>query len=112
MKSDALVAASRVRCWWAVVFAEAVALGLIEPHRQADIVVRLQSFAAPPVMAARSREYCTSRRVHFANCRTLAVGNAAVDGHRCFLPDISDARNALYSSREATSNICAEQASH
>jgi glycine dehydrogenase subunit 1 len=94
-----------------VVFTEAVALGLIEPPRQADIVVgELQSFAISPSYGGPYAGIIATREKYIRQLPGRLVGETTdVDGHRAFCLTLAT-REQHIRREKATSNICTNQA--
>jgi glycine dehydrogenase subunit 1 len=94
-----------------VVFAEAVALGLIEPPKQADIVVgELQSFAISPSYGGPYAGVIATREKYIRQLPGRLVGETMdADGHRAFCLTLAT-REQHIRREKATSNICTNQA--
>jgi glycine dehydrogenase subunit 1 len=94
-----------------VVFTEAVALGLIEPPKQADIVVgELQSFATPPSYGGPFAGIIASKEKYIRQLPGRLVGETLdADGHRAFCLTLAT-REQHIRREKATSNICTNQA--
>jgi glycine dehydrogenase subunit 1 len=94
-----------------VVFTEAVALGLIEPPKQADIVVgELQSFASPPSYGGPYAGIIASKEKYIRQLPGRLVGETLdADGHRAFCLTLAT-REQHIRREKATSNICTNQA--
>ena len=94
-----------------VVFAEAVALGLMEPPRQADIVVgELQSFAISPSYGGPYAGIIATREKYIRQLPGRLVGETTdADGHRAFCLTLAT-REQHIRREKATSNICTNQA--
>jgi glycine dehydrogenase subunit 1 len=94
-----------------VVFTEAVALGLIEPPKQADIVVgELQSFATPPSYGGPYAGIIASKEKYIRQLPGRLVGETLdADGHRAFCLTLAT-REQHIRREKATSNICTNQA--
>jgi glycine dehydrogenase subunit 1 len=94
-----------------VVFTEAVALGLIEPPRQADIVVgELQSFAISPSYGGPYAGIIATREKYIRQLPGRLVGETTdADGHRAFCLTLAT-REQHIRREKATSNICTNQA--
>jgi len=94
-----------------VVFTEAVALGLIEPPAQADIVVgELQSFAISPSYGGPYAGIIATREKYIRQLPGRLVGETTdADGHRAFCLTLAT-REQHIRREKATSNICTNQA--
>jgi glycine dehydrogenase subunit 1 len=94
-----------------VVFTEAVALGLIEPPRAADIVVgELQSFAISPSYGGPYAGIIATREKHIRQIPGRLVGETTdADGKRAFCLTLAT-REQHIRREKATSNICTNQA--
>ncbi len=94
-----------------VVFTEAVALGLIEPPREADIVVgELQSFAISPSYGGPYAGIIATREKYIRQIPGRLVGETIdADGHRAFCLTLAT-REQHIRREKATSNICTNQA--
>ena len=94
-----------------VVFTEAVALGLIEPPRDADIVVgELQSFAISPSYGGPYVGIIASREQYTRQLPGRLVGETKdADGRRAFCLTLAT-REQHIRREKATSNICTNQA--
>jgi glycine dehydrogenase subunit 1 len=94
-----------------VVFAEAVALGLIEPPKEADIVVgELQSFAISPSYGGPYAGIIATREKYIRQLPGRLVGETTdADGHRAFCLTLAT-REQHIRREKATSNICTNQA--
>src|SRR5690348_8075300 len=94
-----------------VVFTEAVALGLIEPPRQADIVVgELQSFAISPSYGGPYAGIIATREKYIRQLPGRLVGETTdLDGRRAFCLTLAT-REQHIRREKATSNICTNQA--
>jgi glycine dehydrogenase subunit 1 len=94
-----------------VVFTEAVALGLIEPPREADIVVgELQSFAISPSYGGPYAGIIATREKYIRQLPGRLVGETTdTDGHRAFCLTLAT-REQHIRREKATSNICTNQA--
>lgn len=94
-----------------VAFTEAVALGLIEPPREADIVVgELQSFAISPSYGGPYAGIIATREKYVRQLPGRLVGETTdVDGHRAFCLTLATREQHIRRER-ATSNICTNQA--
>ena len=94
-----------------VVFTEAVALGLIEPPREADIVVgELQSFAISPSYGGPYAGIIATREKYIRQIPGRLVGETLdADGHRAFCLTLAT-REQHIRREKATSNICTNQA--
>ncbi len=94
-----------------VVFTEAVALGLIEPPREADIVVgELQSFAISPSYGGPYAGIIATREKYIRQIPGRLVGETVdADGHRAFCLTLAT-REQHIRREKATSNICTNQA--
>jgi glycine dehydrogenase subunit 1 len=94
-----------------VVFAEAVALGLIEPPREADIVVgELQSFAISPSYGGPYAGIIAAREKYIRQIPGRLVGETTdADGRRAFCLTLAT-REQHIRREKATSNICTNQA--
>jgi glycine dehydrogenase subunit 1 len=94
-----------------VIFTEAVALGLIEPPRQADIVVgELQSFAISPSYGGPYAGIIATREKYIRQLPGRLVGETTdVDGRRAFCLTLAT-REQHIRREKATSNICTNQA--
>lgn len=94
-----------------VVVTEAVALGLIEPPRDADIVVaELQSFAISPSYGGPYAGIIATREKHIRQIPGRLVGETIdADGHRAFCLTLAT-REQHIRREKATSNICTNQA--
>ncbi len=93
------------------VFTEAVALGLIEPPRQADIVVgELQSFAIPPSYGGPFAGIVATKEKYIRQIPGRLVGETKdANGNRAFCLTLST-REQHIRREKATSNICTNQA--
>lgn len=94
-----------------VAFTEAVALGLVEPPREADIVVgELQSFAISPSYGGPYAGIIATREKYVRQLPGRLVGETTdVDGHRAFCLTLATREQHIRRER-ATSNICTNQA--
>jgi glycine dehydrogenase subunit 1 len=94
-----------------VVFAEAVALGLIEPPKEADIVVgELQSFAISPSYGGPYAGIIAAREKYIRQIPGRLVGETTdADGRRAFCLTLAT-REQHIRREKATSNICTNQA--
>jgi glycine dehydrogenase subunit 1 len=94
-----------------VVFTEAVALGLIEPPKAADIVAgELQSFAIPPSYGGPYAGIIATREKYIRQIPGRLVGETTdADGHRAFCLTLAT-REQHIRREKATSNICTNQA--
>ena len=94
-----------------VVFTEAVALGLIEPPRTADIVVgELQSFAISPSYGGPFAGIIATKEKYIRQMPGRLVGETVdVDGRRAFCLTLAT-REQHIRREKATSNICTNQA--
>ena len=94
-----------------VVFTEAVALGLIEPPREADIVVgELQSFAISPSYGGPYAGIIATREKYIRQIPGRLVGETVdADGKRAFCLTLAT-REQHIRREKATSNICTNQA--
>ena len=94
-----------------VVFTEAVALGLIEPPRTADIVVgELQSFAISPSYGGPYAGIIATREKYIRQIPGRLVGETTdAAGHRAFCLTLAT-REQHIRREKATSNICTNQA--
>ena len=94
-----------------VVFTEAVALGLIEPPRAADIVVgELQSFAISPSYGGPYVGIIATREKFIRQLPGRLVGETTdADGRRAFCLTLAT-REQHIRREKATSNICTNQA--
>lgn len=94
-----------------VVFTEAVALGLIEPPAEADIVVgELQSFAISPSYGGPYAGIIAAREKYIRQLPGRLAGETTdVDGHRAFCLTLAT-REQHIRREKATSNICTNQA--
>jgi glycine dehydrogenase subunit 1 len=94
-----------------VVFTEAVALGLIEPPRDADIVVgELQSFAISPSYGGPYAGIIATREKYIRQIPGRLVGETLdADGKRAFCLTLAT-REQHIRREKATSNICTNQA--
>ncbi len=94
-----------------VVFTEAVALGLMEPPRDADIVVgELQSFAITPSYGGPYVGIIASREQYMRQLPGRLVGETKdADGRRAFCLTLAT-REQHIRREKATSNICTNQA--
>jgi glycine dehydrogenase subunit 1 len=95
----------------AVVFTEAVALGLIEPPRDADIVVgELQSFAISPSYGGPYARIIATREKYIRQIPGRLVGETTdANGRRAFCLTLAT-REQHIRREKATSNICTNQA--
>jgi glycine dehydrogenase subunit 1 len=94
-----------------VVFTEAVALGLIEPPRKADIIVgELQSFAISPSYGGPFAGIIATREKYIRQIPGRLVGET-IDAHsrRAFCLTLAT-REQHIRREKATSNICTNQA--
>jgi glycine dehydrogenase subunit 1 len=94
-----------------VVFAEAVALGLIEPPKEADIVVgELQSFAISPSYGGPYAGIIATREKYIRQLPGRLVGETTdTEGRRAFCLTLAT-REQHIRREKATSNICTNQA--
>jgi glycine dehydrogenase subunit 1 len=94
-----------------VVFTEAVALGLIKPPREADIVVgELQSFATPPSYGGPYAGIIASKGQFVRQLPGRLVGETIdSEGRRAFCLTLAT-REQHIRREKATSNICTNQA--
>jgi glycine dehydrogenase subunit 1 len=94
-----------------VVFTEAVALGLIEPPKDADIVVgELQSFAITPSYGGPYAGIIATREKFIRQIPGRLVGETVdSDGRRAFCLTLAT-REQHIRREKATSNICTNQA--
>ena len=94
-----------------VVFTEAVAFGLIEPPREADIVVgELQSFAISPCYGGPYAGIIATQEKYIRQMPGRLVGETTdSDGHRAFCLTLAT-REQHIRREKATSNICTNQA--
>ncbi len=94
-----------------VVFTEAVALGLIEPPKEADIVVgELQSFALSPSYGGPYAGVIATREKYIRQLPGRLVGETAdARGRRAFCLTLAT-REQHIRREKATSNICTNQA--
>ena len=94
-----------------VVFTEAVALGLIEPPKEADIVVgELQSFAISPSYGGPYVGIIAAREQHIRQLPGRLVGQTTDStGRRAFCLTLAT-REQHIRREKATSNICTNQA--
>ena len=94
-----------------VVFTEAVALGLIEPPREADIVVgELQSFAISPSYGGPYVGIIATKEKFIRQLPGRLVGETIdTEGHRAFCLTLAT-REQHIRREKATSNICTNQA--
>ena len=94
-----------------VVFTEAVALGLIEPPREADIVVgELQSFAISPSYGGPFAGIIATREKYMRQMPGRLVGETTdALGRRAFCLTLAT-REQHIRREKATSNICTNQA--
>lgn len=94
-----------------VVFTEAVALGLIEPPRDADIVVgELQSFAISPSYGGPYAGIIATREKYIRQIPGRLVGETTdAQGRRAFCLTLAT-REQHIRREKATSNICTNQA--
>lgn len=94
-----------------VVFTEAVALGLIEPPREADIVVgELQSFAISPSYGGPYVGIIATRDKYIRQLPGRLVGETTdAEGRRAFCLTLAT-REQHIRREKATSNICTNQA--
>jgi glycine dehydrogenase subunit 1 len=94
-----------------VVFTEAVALGLIEPPKQADIVVgELQSFAISPSYGGPYAGIIATHEKYIRQLPGRLVGETTdADGRRAFCLTLAT-REQHIRREKATSNICTNQA--
>ena len=94
-----------------VVFTEAVALGLIQPPRAADIVVgELQSFAISPSYGGPYAGIIATREKYIRQIPGRLVGETTdAAGHRAFCLTLAT-REQHIRREKATSNICTNQA--
>lgn len=94
-----------------VVFTEAVALGLIEPPKEADIVAgELQSFAISPSYGGPYAGIIATREKYIRQMPGRLVGETTdANGHRAFCLTLA-AREQHIRREKATSNICTNQA--
>jgi glycine dehydrogenase subunit 1 len=94
-----------------VAFTEAVALGLIQPPREADIVVgELQSFAISPSYGGPYVGIIAAREKYIRQLPGRLVGETTdAAGHRAFCLTLAT-REQHIRREKATSNICTNQA--
>jgi len=94
-----------------VVFSEAVSLGLLEPPREADIVVgELQSFAISPSYGGPFAGIIATKEKYIRQIPGRLVGETKdADGNRAFCLTLST-REQHIRREKATSNICTNQA--
>lgn len=94
-----------------VVFTEAVALGLIEPPKEADIVVgELQSFAISPSYGGPYAGIIATREKYIRQIPGRLVGETIdAEGKRAFCLTLAT-REQHIRREKATSNICTNQA--
>ncbi len=94
-----------------VVFTEAVALGLIEPPRAADIVVgELQSFAISPSYGGPYAGIIATREKYIRQIPGRLVGETTdAEGRRAYCLTLAT-REQHIRREKATSNICTNQA--
>jgi glycine dehydrogenase subunit 1 len=94
-----------------VAFTEAVALGLIEPPREADIVVgELQSFAISPSYGGPYAGFIAAKEKFIRQLPGRLVGETVdAEGRRAFCLTLA-AREQHIRREKATSNICTNQA--
>ena len=94
-----------------VVFTEAVALGVLEPPRDADIVVgELQSFAIPPSYGGPYAGVIATKEKFIRQLPGRLVGRTTdSNGHDAFCLTLST-REQHIRREKATSNICTNQA--
>lgn len=94
-----------------VAFTEAIALGLIEPPRDADIVVgELQSFAISPSYGGPYAGTIASKEKYIRQLPGRLVGETVdADGKRAFCLTLAT-REQHIRREKATSNICTNQA--
>jgi glycine dehydrogenase subunit 1 len=94
-----------------VAFTEAVALGLLQPPAQADIVIgELQSFATPPSYGGPYAGIIATREQFVRQMPGRIVGETRdSNGHRAFCLTLAT-REQHIRREKATSNICTNQA--
>ncbi len=94
-----------------IVFTEAVALGLIEPPQEADIVVgELQSFAISPSYGGPFAGIIATREKYIRQLPGRLAGETTdADGHRAYCLTLAT-REQHIRREKATSNICTNQA--
>jgi glycine dehydrogenase subunit 1 len=94
-----------------VAFTEAVALGLLQPPAQADIVIgELQSFATPPSYGGPYAGIIATREEFVRQMPGRIVGETRdSNGHRAFCLTLAT-REQHIRREKATSNICTNQA--
>jgi glycine dehydrogenase subunit 1 len=94
-----------------LVFAEAVALGILEPSRDADIVAgELQSFAISPSYGGPFAGIIATREKHMRQLPGRLVGETRdASGNRAYCLTLST-REQHIRREKATSNICTNQA--
>ncbi len=94
-----------------VMFTEAVALGLLEPCAEADIVAgELQSFAHPPSYGGPYCGVLATRREYIRQIPGRLAGQTLdADGNRAFCLTLSTREQHIRRAK-ATSNICTNQA--
>jgi len=94
-----------------VMFTEAVALGLLEPPKGADIVAgEMQSFAHPPSYGGPSCGVLATRQKYIRQIPGRLVGETLdEDGRRAFCLTLATREQHIRRAK-ATSNICTNQA--
>jgi len=94
-----------------VVFTEAVSLGLLEPPREADIVVgEMQSFAIPPSYGGPYAGVIATKQKHIRQIPGRLVGQTKdSNGNVAYCLTLST-REQHIRREKATSNICTNQA--
>jgi len=108
---EAAEAAHRAGALLIHVFTEAVALGLLAPCQQADIVAgEIQSFAMPPSFGGPYAGVIATREKHVRQLPGRLVGQTTDSrGNRAFCLTLST-REQHIRREKATSNICTNQA--
>jgi glycine dehydrogenase subunit 1 len=109
--SEAARIAHKAGAMLVLVFAEAVALGILEPSHEADIVAgELQSFAISPSYGGPYAGIIATREKYVRQIPGRLVGQTVdMDGNRAYCLTLST-REQHIRREKATSNICTNQA--